>query len=56
MKEMKTVAYSMIGGMVVGLTSAYFAMPKKLRGDVKNALMNMMNKTCSSCQNNGQRN
>lgn len=45
MKEIKTVAYSMIGGMVVGLTSAYFAMPKQLRNEVKSAAINMLNKT-----------
>ena len=44
MREMKTIAYSMIGGMVVGLTTAYLAMPKHVKGEINHAVMKMMEK------------
>ncbi len=54
MKEMKKMAYTMIGGMVVGLTSAYFAMPKNIRQEIKDAVMNMASKkkSCNCPTNN----
>lgn len=46
---MKKIAYGMIGGMVVALTGAYLAMPKNLRDEVKNSLIDMMCSKKSNC-------
>ena len=57
MSDMKTVVYSMIGGMVVGLTTAYLAMPKHVKGEINHAVMHMMEKKSDmmfnpNCQKN----
>lgn len=49
MNEIKKSFYCVVGGMVVALTSVYFAMPKSMRQELKSTFSNMVSKKSSCC-------
>ena len=51
MKKLKKAAAYIVGATVIAGASAYFAMPKEARQNLKDMIMNLT-KAKGSCQNN----